>query len=327
MDTKRKSAPASIPWQERPKGSNEILWRFSGNPLTDYDEFPGAHLICNSAVIRRDGAFTGVFRVDGDNGLPHLYLGKSKDGIKWKFDQKPIVIRDPENPHKGLTACGYDPRVVKLEGENRHIIMWCNEYHGPTIGLAETTDFKTFKPLENAFLPYNRNGVLFPRKIRGNYAMLSRPSDTGHTPFGDIFYSESPDLEFWGRHRHVMSRGPVWWKGLKVGPGPIPIETKDGWLMIYHGVCNTCNGFVYRMSAALLDLDEPWKMLHCAEDFFFGPKALYETTGFVPNVTFPVATVLDDDGERLALYYGSADTRVALAFGYLSEIVEFAKAR
>jgi len=90
-------------------------------------------------------------------------------------------------------------------------------------------------------------------------------------------------------------------------------------------VCNTCNGFVYRMGAALLDLDEPWKIIRCSDGFFFGPKADYETTGFVPNVTFPVATVLDDDGERLALYYGSADTRVALAFGRLSEIVDFAK--
>lgn len=321
----KKENKASIPWEPRPKGSSEILWRYSGNPLTNYDQFDGVHLICNSAVIRYQGSFLGVFRGDGTNGMPRLYLGKSKDGLKWNFDPKPIDLADKSDPHRGLHSYGYDPRVVKLEGEDRYIVMWCNDYHGPTIGLAETKDFKKFSPLENAFLPYNRNGVLFPRKIKGNYAMLSRPSDTGHTPFGDIFYSESPDLNYWGKHRHVMGKGPVWWKGLKVGPGPIPIETKDGWLMIYHGVCNTCNGYVYRMSAALLDLDEPWKMLHCAEEFFFGPKADYETTGFVPNVTFPCAVVVDDDGDRIAVYYGSADTRVAVAFGRISELVNFAK--
>lgn len=80
-----------------------------------------------------------------------------------------------------------------------------NGYHGPTIGIAWTEDFATFHQLENAFIPFNRNGVLFPRKIGGKFAMLSRPSDNGHTAFGDIFYSESPDMEFWGRHRHVMS--------------------------------------------------------------------------------------------------------------------------
>ena len=100
----------------------------------------------------------------------------------------------------------------------------------------EEHDFKTFVQLDNAFLPFNRNGVLFPRRIGDRYAMLSRPSDTGHTPFGDIFYSESPDLIHWGRHRHVISPRPWTWESTKVGAGPVPIETEAGWLPIYHGV-------------------------------------------------------------------------------------------
>ena len=75
---------------------------------------------------------------------------------------------------------------------------------------------------------------MFPRKINGRFAMLSRPSDNGHTPFGDIFYSESPDLQFWGRHRHVMSPAAFEdsaWQCLKIGAGPIPIETSEGWLL------------------------------------------------------------------------------------------------
>ena len=316
----------TLPWQDRPAGSSEILWRYDANPLTGRRPVPGVAAIYNSAVIPWEGGFVGVFRGDRIDGMPTLFLGRSADGIAWDFDPEPIPLNG-DDPAVGIREYAYDPRIVPLE--DRYIVMWCNGYHGPTIGLAETRDFRTFTPMENAFLPYNRNGVLFPRRIRGRYAMLSRPSDTGHTPFGDIFYSESPDLTYWGRHRHVMSKGPVWWKGLKIGPGPIPIETPDGWLLIYHGVCNTCNGFVYRMGAALLDLEEPWRVISDGPGAFFGPEAPYEVTGMVPNVTFPCAVVRDPDpaSDRIAVYYGAADTHIALAFGHLGEIVEFAKSR
>ena len=112
--------------------------------------------------------------------------------------------------------------------------------------------------------------MLFPRKIDGKYFMLSRPSDNGHTPFGDIYISQSPDMCHWGMHRKVMGRGGdeqgIWWQRTKIGAGPIPIETDDGWLMIYHGVIDTCNGFVYHMGAALLDLDEPWRVTYRVQE-------------------------------------------------------------
>ena len=142
-------------------------------------------------------------------------------------------------------------------------VIWYNKYNGYTIGFSYKEDIKRFFQMENSYLPFNRNGVLFPRKINGEYLMLNRPSDTGHTPFGDIFLSQSPDMEHWGYHRHVMAarQGYVNWENTKIGAGPVPIETKEGWLLIYHGVVNTCNGFTYSMGAALLDLDEPWKVL------------------------------------------------------------------
>jgi len=207
-------------------------------------------------------------------------------------------------------------------------VTWCNGYHGPTIGVAWTEDFETFRQLENAFLPYNRNGVLFPRKIRGNFAMLSRPSDTGHTPFGDIFYSESPDLCYWGRHRHVMSPAAFEvsaWQCMKIGAGPVPIETSEGWLLFYHGVLRSCNGYVYAFSSALLDLEEPWKVVARSGPYLISPRELYECTGDVPNVTFPCAALHDPATGRVAVYYGCADTVTGLAFGYIPEIVAFTK--
>ena len=220
----------------------------------------------------------------------------------------------------------YDPRICFIE--DRYYITWCNGYHGPTIGVAYTFDFKTFHQLENAFLPYNRNGVMFPRKIGGKYAMLSRPSDTGHTPFGDIFYSESPDLEYWGHHRHVMStvkEDASAWQGTKIGPGPVPIETDEGWILIYHGVLNTCNGFVYRMGAALLDLDQPWKVIARSKAYILAPYEIYECVGDVPNVVFPCATLTDAETGRIAIYYGCADTVTGLAFTTADDLLKYIK--
>jgi beta-1,4-mannooligosaccharide/beta-1,4-mannosyl-N-acetylglucosamine phosphorylase len=153
--------------------------------------------------------------------------------------------------------------------------------------------------------------------------MLSRPSDTGHTPFGDIFVSESPDLVHWGRHRHVIGRGGPWWQGTKIGAGPSPIETSEGWLLFYHGVTTTCNGYVYSIGAMLLDLDEPWKVIACAREPLIVPEATYEVTGFVPGVCFPVGCLCDAATGRIAMYYGAADTFTALCFCNAPEIVEF----
>ena len=213
----------------------------------------------------------------------------------------------------------YDPRVTWLE--DRYYLTWCNGYHGPTIGLAHTRDFRTFTQLENAFLPFNRNGVLFPRRIGDHYSMLSRPSDNGHTPFGDIFYSESPDLVHWGRHRHVMAPLPWTWQSTKVGAGPTPIETAEGWLLFYHGVLTSCNGFVYSMGAALLDLDEPWRLIARSDDYLLAPQVSYEQVGDVQNVVFPCAALVDEATDRVTIYYGAADTVTCLAHGHISEIL------
>lgn len=178
---------SNIPWQEKPADSNAPVWRYSANPIIKRDAIPNSNSVFNSAVIPFEGGFAGVFRCDSKSVSMDIFAGFSEDGVNWKINHEPIEFEGDEEIIK--REYRYDPRVCKID--DRYYISWCNGYHGPTIGLAYTFDFKTFHQLENAFLPYNRNGVLLPRKIGGNYAMLSRPSDTGHTPFGDIFYSES----------------------------------------------------------------------------------------------------------------------------------------
>lgn len=315
----------NIPWEDRPANDNSVVWRYSKNPVIPRNLLPTSNSIFNSAVVPFEGKFAGVFRCDDTNRRMRLHVGFSDDAINWQMNPDKIEFTCPD-AEIGKWVYGYDPRVVFID--DRYYVTWCNGYHGPTIGVAYTFDFKTFHQLENAFIPFNRNGVMFPRKINGNFAMLSRPSDNGHTPFGDIFYSESPDLVYWGKHRHVMSPAPFEdsaWQCTKIGAGPIPIETSEGWLLIYHGVLNSCNGFVYSFGSALLDLEQPWKVLARSGPYLLSPQKDYECMGDVPNVTFPCAALCDGETGRIAIYYGCADTVTGLAFGYVPEIVEFTK--
>jgi beta-1,4-mannooligosaccharide/beta-1,4-mannosyl-N-acetylglucosamine phosphorylase len=310
-----------LPWEDRPAGDTRPIWRYSGNPVIPRDALPTSNSIFNSAVVPFDGGFAGVFRCDDWTRRMQLHRGVSSDGLRWELDPDPIRF-ECEDAELGTFVYGYDPRVVRID--DRFYLTWCNGYHGPTIGVAWTTDFETFHQLENAFLPYNRNGVLFPRTIDGRFAMLSRPSDDGHTRFGDVFYSESPDLCFWGRHRHVLGPVPHSWQATKVGGGPAPIETSDGWLLLYHGVLTSCNGFVYSVGVALLDREQPWRVIARAAPYVLSSQALYECVGDVPNVVFPCAMLCDAATGRLAIYYGAADTVTALAFAYVDELVRFA---
>jgi beta-1,4-mannooligosaccharide/beta-1,4-mannosyl-N-acetylglucosamine phosphorylase len=311
-----------IPWEDRPAGNSDVLWRSSRNPIIRRDHIPRANSIFNSAVVPFEDGFAGVFRVDDRSRTMNVHAGRSADGVEWDIAPEPIafVPSDARAAEiQGRFEHAYDPRVTWLE--DRYYVTWCSGYHGPTIGIAYTHDFETFHQLDNAFLPFNRNGVLFPRRIGESYAMLSRPSDGGHTPFGEIFYSESPDLVHWGRHRHVLAPVPLSWQSTKIGAGPTPIETEEGWLVLYHGVLTSCNGFVYSMGAALLDLDEPWKVVARGRDYLLSPQVPYEQIGDVPNVVFPCAALVDREADRLSVYYGGADTVVCLAHGHLSEVV------
>lgn len=316
-------AVPNVPWQDKPEGlTGAPIWRYDENPIIDRNPVESVARIFNSAVAPYEGKFIGVFRGEQTNGIPYIYLGHSSDAIHWEIEKEKIAFED-ENGNPWMPVYAYDPRLVKVE--DTYYIIWCGDFYGASIGVAKTTDFKKFVRIENPFIPFNRNAVLFPRKINGNYVMLSRPSDSGHTPFGDIFLSESPDMTYWGKHRHVMGRTGNWWESVKIGGGAAPIETSEGWLLFYHGVSGTCNGFVYSIGGAILDIDNPSKVLYRCENFLLTPEKWYEERGFVPNVCFPCATIHDSESGKIALYYGCADSYVGLAFTQIDEIVDYIK--
>lgn len=298
----------NIPWQDKPEGWLYPVWRYTENPIITRDNLYMANSIFNSAVVPFGEGFAGVFRVDYRSRDQKLVVGFSKDAIHWELKDENIFE-------------GYDPRLCLIDG--KYYLSWVNlTPQGTTIGIAYTTDFENWTQLEDACYPVARNGVLFPRKIGDEYMLLIRPCDKGHTPYGDIFISRSLDLTYWGRHRYVMK--PVKnWESTKVGAGPTPIETDLGWLLFYHGVLTSCNGFTYSMGAAILDRDEPWKVLHRADSFLLSPHEPYECFGDVPNVVFPCAALTDAETGRVAIYYGAADTSVALAFTTVDETVNY----
>ena len=311
----------NIPWEDRPQGVTDVVWRSSRNPIVPRNAIPCANSIFNSAVVPFEGKFAGVFRVDNKEREMRIHSAFSEDGVHWDIDPETWNLVN-EIEDIGPFEYGYDPRCCKIGDE--YVVTWCNGYHGPTIGVAVTHDFKTYYQKENAFWPFNRNGVMFPRKINGNYAMLSRPSDNGHTPFGDIYYSESPDMTYWGKHRYVMGTTGGW-QSKKIGAGPIPIETQEGWLLFYHGVLNSCNGFVYSFGAAILDIDQPWKVKYRTKPYLLSPQTQYECVGDVPNVAFPCAALSDAETGRITIYYGGADTVICMAHCQVDELIRFIK--
>ena len=302
--------------------ANETVFRrYEHNPIVTAAAVPRANSIHNSAVVKFGKGYAGIFRVDEVDLSYSLHVGKSEDGIHWTIDPEPAKFKS-DDPDVFVTKTSYDPRITQIG--DTYYVTWCNAgAQGPTIGLATTKDFKSFKQYENPLPPPNRNCVIFPRKIDGKFAILHRPSDRGHTPFGDILYATSNDLIHWGAHRFVFGpRGG--WQATKVGPGPHPIETPDGWLLIYHGVWTSCNGYLYYAGGALLDLEKPWKVLYRAKDYLLAPTMPYERVGDVPNVVFPSSAIVE--GDRLRLYYGCADTCISMAEASVKEIIKFIKA-
>ena len=310
----------NIPWEEKPVGCPSPIWRYSKNPIIKRNPIKDVARVFNSAVLPFGNGFIGVFRGDTFTTIPFLFLGRSKDGIHFEFDEKPIEIFD-EKGNLMKFDYAYDPRLIEIEGT--YYVSFCTHMYGPTVAVIKTSNFKKFTFVSIPLLPFNRNGVFFPKRINGDYLLLSRPSDNGHTAFGDIFLSRSKDMIDWGRHEHILESGYEWWCGTKVGAGCNPIETNLGWLCFIHGATKTCNGFVYSIGAMILDKDDPSKVLYRCSPYLLTPEEDYETNGFVPNVCFPTCALADSETGRICIYAGAADTYVELLFTDIDTVLDF----
>ncbi len=312
----------NLPWEDRPEGYFLPVWRYSKNPIIDRNVNKTIERVFNSGFVPFNGGFAGVFRGDSYACSMALYRGFSKDGLHFEIDEERIHFVDKDGNPLPDTPYSYDPRVIELEGH--YYIVFADQYNEVTIGIARTDDFKTFTKLDYPFIPNCRNGALFPRKINDKYYLISRPSDNASSYFGNIFISESKDLEYWGHHKLVTKNCWATWNNVKCGGGPAPIETDEGWLVFVHGVMFNVNSYVYSMGVIMLDKDDPSKVIHKCEYQIMTPQAPYEIAGHTPNVVFPTNVLVGEDG-KLAIYYGAADCYTCLAFTTVDIIIDYMK--
>lgn len=299
-----------------------LFRRHEGNPILTARDWPyPAHTVFNpGATLLADGTTLLLCRVEDRRGHSHFCVARSKNGIDgWKIDETPTMRPEPELFPEELWGIE-DPRITFVEELGKYAIAYTAfSKGGPGVALALTNDFVTFERLGLVMQPDDKDAALLPRRINGNFALIHRPvtDDAAH-----IWISFSPDLRNWGGHKPMlMARKGAWWDANKIGLSPPLIETERGWLMLYHGVRRTAAGALYRLGVALFDKNEPDVLLARGDSWIFGPETTYEREGDVGYVAFPCGTTLGRDGDTIQMYYGAADTSIALATGSVREVL------
>ena len=299
-----------------------LLRRHERNPILTAADWPyPVHTVFNpGATVLPDGSTLLLCRVEDRRGHSHLCAARSANGIdQWVIDAQPTLLPDPAHYPEELWGIE-DPRITWMEELGQFAVVYTAfSKSGPGVAIALTRDFITFERLGLAMQPEDKDAALLPRRVDGSFAMLHRPTAVSGC---HIWMSFSPDLRSWGNHKPVLqARKGAWWDANKIGISPPLIETKRGWLMLYHGVRHTASGAIYRLGLALFDAQHPDQCLLRGDEWIFGPEAPYECSGDVGNVAFPCGTTLATDGDTLLVYYGAADTSIALASGSITEML------
>jgi predicted GH43/DUF377 family glycosyl hydrolase len=299
-----------------------LFQRSEANPILAVADIPyPANSIFNPGAARVGNETILLARVEDLRGISQLHVVRSADGqAGWRFDAEPLLRPDVDNYPEEIWGCE-DPRLTWLpEREEWAIAYTAYSRRGPLVSLAMSPDFTTVRRLGPIMPPEDKDAALFPRRFDGRWAMIHRPSPLRGG--AHMWISFSPDLRHWGDHTLLLeARDGAWWDAGKIGLGPPPLETAEGWLVLYHGVHATSDGPIYRTGLALLDLEDPGTVLRRSDEWVFGPIAPYEITGDVGRVVFPCGWVADEPGDRLDLYYGAADSVIGVATARLSDVL------
>jgi predicted GH43/DUF377 family glycosyl hydrolase len=302
----------------------QLFRRHKLNPILTADDWPyPVHTVFNpAATLMPDGTTLLLCRVEDRRGISHLCTARSANGIdEWQIDSEPTFIPDPEIYQEEVWGVE-DPRITYVPELDKFVIVYTAfTRDGPGVALALTKDFKNFERSGLILSPDDKDAALLPHRIGEYWALIHRPvSESG----ANMWISYSADLRHWGSHKLMMeARRGAWWDANKIGLSPPPIETERGWLVIYHGVRRTAAGSLYRLGLALFDLVTPERCLKRGDEWIFGPKEPYELHGDVGYVVFPCGYTIANDGDTLRLYYGAADTCIAMATGSIQELLDW----
>jgi len=301
--------------------AHELFKRYEDNPILTPEIWPyPTSAVFNPGAARLNTETLLLVRVEDMRGFSHLTVARSPDGFtNWEIDPEPSLEADQSSREErwGLE----DPRIVWLEEQKQFGITYVSfSEGGPVVSLAITKNFKTFARLGALLPPEDKDACLFPRRFKGRFALVHRPIVRGEA---HMWISFSPDLKHWGDHRALIMTRAGYWDCHRVGLACQPIETQKGWMIFYHGVRITAAGAIYRVGLAMLDLEEPWKVLRRSDEWVLGPRELYERIGDVSDVVFPTGAVVHKETGQLHLYYGAADTAVAVATARLSDCIDY----
>lgn len=302
----------------------QLFQRHKLNPILTAADWPyPVHSVFNpGATLLPDGTTLLLCRVEDRRGHSHLSAARSANGVDgWRIDSEPTLPADPDHFHEELWGIE-DPRITYVPELKKYAVVYTAfSSSGPGVALALTEDFHTFERFGMIMPPEDKDAALFPYRIGGHWAMIHRPVSA---PGSNMWMSYSPDLRHWGSHKLMLAaRQGGWWDANKIGLSPPPIETPQGWLVIYHGVRQNAAGAIYRLGIALFDLHTPERCLKRSNEWIFGPEEPYEQHGDVDNVVFPCGYTIAPDGDTIHLYYGAADTSIALACGNVRTILEW----
>jgi len=301
-----------------------LFTRHSGNPILTRKDWPyPINSVLNAgAVLLANGETLLLCRVEDRRGLSHLCTARSANGIDhWRIDTQPTLPPSPISFPEEIWGIE-DPRITFVPELEQYAVAYTSFARGgPGVSLALTKDFENFERFGVIMPPEDKDAALLPRRIAGRWALIHRPM----TALGaHMWISYSPDLKHWGSHKILLeARRGGWWDANKIGLCSPPIETDKGWLMIYHGVRQTASGSIYRLGLALFDLESPDVCLQRGSSWIFGPDAPYERCGDVNDVVFPCGQTIAADGDTINLYYGAADSCVALATGSIRRLLSW----
>lgn len=309
------------------KHLKELFRRHEKNPLLTVADWPyPANSVFNPGAIKLPNGETLLLaRVEDRRGISHLTVARSRDGVtNWQIDPTPTLAPHPEEYPEEIWGIE-DPRITWVEELGRYAVTYTSySTSGPLVSLALTSDFRTFERKGAIMPPDDKDSALFPRRFKGRWVLIHRPIATYPATRANMWISHSPDLKHWGDHTLVLeARRGAWWDANKIGLSPPPLETPEGWLIIYHGVRITPAGCLYRLGLALLDLDDPTRVIRRGDEWVFGPDTPYERVGDVGDVVFPCGVILDEPSGDLRIYYGAADTSIALATGNLRDLLDW----
>lgn len=302
--------------------ASDIFTRHPLNPIITAEQLPyRANSVFNPGVGLVNGETLLLIRVEDLRGISHLLAARSSDGAtNWRFEPAPLIVPEPDTHPEEIWGCE-DPRLTWLPELDQWAIAYtAYSKRGPLVSLALTHDFTEVRKMGPVMPPEDKDAALFPRRINGRWAMIHRPSPL--RGFAHMWVSYSPDLRHWGDHELLLeARDGAWWDAGKIGLGPPPLETADGWLVCYHGVHGTSSGPIYRVGLALLDINDPRKVLRRTDEWVLAPTAPYERSGDVNKVVFPTGWVVDPSTNVLSLYYGAGDSAIALATADLDAVL------